>query len=72
MSEADLLAIFQYSIAQGEVYYSSKFKNDTKIMTLNQVPLTMTESANDVFVDAARITTRDYIVSNGVLQIIDR
>ncbi|KAK5048651.1 hypothetical protein LTR84_005742 [Exophiala bonariae] len=71
LSEADLLSIFQYSIAQGEVYYSSKFKNDTKIMTLNQTPLTMTESANDVFVDAAQITTRDYIVSNGVLQIIN-
>lgn len=41
-------------------------------MTLNRMPVTMTELATDVFIDAARITTRDYLVSNGVLQIIDR
>jgi hypothetical protein len=41
-------------------------------MTLDQIPATMTETIDDFFIDAARIITRDYLVSNGVLQILDR
>ncbi|KEF52441.1 uncharacterized protein A1O9_11682 [Exophiala aquamarina CBS 119918] len=71
LSADDLLSILKYSIAQGEVYYSSKFKNNTKIMTLDEIPSTMTQTINGFFIDAAHITTTDYLTSNGVLQVID-
>jgi uncharacterized surface protein with fasciclin (FAS1) repeats len=72
LSSADLLSIFQYSISQGPVLYSSAFRNDTKIPTLDGISATMNEQDGQFYVDASLITTRDYLTSNGVLQILDR
>ena len=71
LDEQDLLSIFQYSIVQGTVAYSSTLKNNTKYKTLNGEDITTTQIDNDFYVDASKITTRDYICSNGVLQVID-
>lgn len=73
LSEEDLLSIFQYSIIQSSPpMYSSNFKNNSKLMTLESISSTMTETDDGVFINAARITTRDYLTSNGVLQVINR
>ncbi|KAI1629219.1 hypothetical protein EDD37DRAFT_644980 [Exophiala viscosa] len=72
LTEASLLEIFQYSILQGEVLYSSEFKNNSELPTLlNQFSLTMRNISGGFYVDTALITTTDYLTSNGVLQIID-
>ncbi len=72
LSQDDLNSIFEYSISQGTVVYSSEFKNNSKIPTLEQISATMTELDGQFYIDAAKITTRDYLTSNGVLQILDR
>ncbi|KAK5035403.1 hypothetical protein LTS07_002840 [Exophiala sideris] len=72
LTAASLLEIFQYSIIQGEVLYSSQFKNNSKLPTLlNQFSLTLTNISGGFYVDTSLITTTDYLTSNGVLQIID-
>ncbi|KIX03418.1 uncharacterized protein Z518_06970 [Rhinocladiella mackenziei CBS 650.93] len=71
LSETDLLSIFRYSISQGPVLYSSEFKNNSKIPTLENKTATMTELNGGFYVDASLITTRDFLTSNGVLQILD-
>ncbi|EXJ67682.1 uncharacterized protein A1O5_09028 [Cladophialophora psammophila CBS 110553] len=71
LSQTDLLSILEYSISQGTVYYSSAFKNNTKIPTLDGISATMTEVDGQVYVDTSLIKTRDYLTSNGVLQILD-
>lgn len=73
LSEDDLLSIFKYSISQGPVLYSSGFENGTKIPTLQQLSATLTETNNGTFhIDAALITAKDYLTSNGVLHVLDR
>ncbi|EXJ87875.1 hypothetical protein A1O1_04802 [Capronia coronata CBS 617.96] len=71
LSATDLLSIFKYSISQRNVQYSSEFKNNSKVPTLDGISATMTEVNNGFYVDASHITTRDYITSNGVLQLLD-
>ncbi|KIX99739.1 uncharacterized protein Z520_04375 [Fonsecaea multimorphosa CBS 102226] len=71
LSQTDLYSILEYSISQGPVIYSSDFKNNTKIPTLDRISATMTEVDGQFYVDAALIKTRDYLTSNGVLQILD-
>lgn len=72
LSSTDLLSILEYSIVSGEVVYSSKFKNNTKMPTLDQISSLMTELDGHFYVDTSLITTTDYITSNGVLHLLDR
>ncbi|EXJ57505.1 hypothetical protein A1O7_07853 [Cladophialophora yegresii CBS 114405] len=71
LSSTDLLSILRYSISQGPVLYSSGFQNNTKIPTLDGLSATMIEQNGQFYVDASLITTKDYLTSNGVLQILD-
>ncbi|KAK6379424.1 hypothetical protein LTS17_006342 [Exophiala oligosperma] len=71
LSDSDKLSIFEYSITQGQVIYSSDFKNNSRFQTLDKLSLTMTNISGGYFVDTSEITTTDYLVSNGVLQILD-
>ncbi|OCT47219.1 beta-Ig-H3/fasciclin [Cladophialophora carrionii] len=72
LSSTDLLSILQYSISQGPVRYSSTFQSNTQVPTLDGISATMTEQDGQFYVDASLITTKDYLTSNGVLQILDR
>lgn len=74
LSEDELNDIFRYSIVQqSPPLYSSEFKNNTKHQTLQPDKSVLLTAANGGFyVDAARITKVDYLVSNGVLQVIDQ
>ncbi|OAP56428.1 hypothetical protein AYL99_09607 [Fonsecaea erecta] len=71
LSQTDLYSILEYSVSQGPVIYSSDFKNGTKIPTLDRISATMTELDGQFYVDTSLIKTRDYLTSNGVLQILD-
>jgi uncharacterized surface protein with fasciclin (FAS1) repeats len=72
LDETSLLDIFEYSISEGAVVYSSLFRNNSKLPTLDKLSLTMTNISGGFYVDTALITTTDYLTSNGVLQVIDR
>ncbi|EXJ82816.1 hypothetical protein A1O3_06631 [Capronia epimyces CBS 606.96] len=72
LSDTDRLSILEYSISQSDtVIYSSNFRNNTKIATLDRISSTMTNVSGDFYVDSSLITTRDYLTSNGVLQVLD-
>jgi Fasciclin domain len=72
LSEEALREIFRYSAIQGTVVYSGLFKNNTQYKTLQGKSVTITEANGGFYVDQARITTRDYLCSNGVLQVINQ
>ncbi|ETN41438.1 uncharacterized protein HMPREF1541_03374 [Cyphellophora europaea CBS 101466] len=72
LSENELNAIFRYSIVQNSPpLYSSEFRNASTHRTLQNLSLTFTEANGGFYADAARITQVDYLVSNGVLQVLD-
>ena len=75
LTQPELDAIFRYSIVQqSPPLYSSELRNATRHPTLqNSSSLLLTQSPSDptiFYADAAEITTRDYLTSNGVLQIL--
>jgi uncharacterized surface protein with fasciclin (FAS1) repeats len=72
LTSTDTLSILEYSISQGPVLYSSKFRNNSDIPTLDGISSRMTEQNGTFYVDTSRIKDGDYITSNGVLQILDR
>jgi uncharacterized surface protein with fasciclin (FAS1) repeats len=72
LSQADLNAMFKYGAVVGEVIYSDKLKNNTRFKTLEGSSVTITELNGGIYVDQALITTRDYLTSNGVIQVIDQ
>lgn len=51
--------------------YSTELKNNSQLNTLQNLPLTITTIQSDIYADSALITTRDYLTSNGVLQVLD-
>jgi uncharacterized surface protein with fasciclin (FAS1) repeats len=71
-SEEQLDAIFRYSIVQGQVVYSDQLKNNSQFKTLEGRSVILTETDGAFYVDQARITSRDFLCSNGVLQVIDQ
>ena len=72
LSREALDSIFEYSAVQGTVVYSDLLKNNTKFKTMQGESVTITEANGGFYVDQARITTRDYLCANGVLQVIDQ
>lgn len=73
LSENALNAIFQYSFVQElDPLYSSALKSNTSYSTLAPgLRLLFTKVNEESYVDSARITQMDYLVSNGVLHITD-
>jgi uncharacterized surface protein with fasciclin (FAS1) repeats len=72
LSSTDTLSVLRYSISQGPVLYSTRFKNNSEIQTLDGLSSHMTQVNGSYYVDMALIKGVDYITSNGVLQILDR
>ncbi|RMZ77291.1 hypothetical protein DV737_g4463, partial [Chaetothyriales sp. CBS 132003] len=79
LNESDLWSIFEYSIVQKHpVAYSTStvLSNNAKLPTLlwpsEKLSVTITQLGTDLYVDAAKIIARDYICSNGVMQVIDQ
>ncbi len=71
LSDDERLAIFAYHCVEGQVLYSTELTNDTHFNTLDNVTVTSYVIDNQTYVNNAQIITKDYLVANGVLQIID-
>lgn len=71
-SDEDLKKNFQYHVVPKYVGYSSSLKNGTTLTTVEGTNLTITTHGEDIYVNAAKITTTDYLVSNGVIHVIDK
>lgn len=71
-TKAQLAALFNYHIVQNFVGYSTVLQDGMQLQSLNGQNLTITKRGNTTFVNGARIITSDYLISNGVVHVIDR
>ena len=71
-STAELQAAFEYHIVPNFVGYSPLLKDGMVLKTLQGDNLTITVQDGDVYVNAALVTSSDYLVANGVAHVIDR
>jgi len=67
-----LTALFDYHIVPNFVGYSPLLTNGTVLKTVQGDNLTITTQGSDIFVNSAKIIEIDYLVVNGVIQVIDR
>lgn len=72
LDSESLLSVFDYALVVGPVAYSSQLKNSTVMKTLSGKDITVTILGNDTYLDASKVIIRDYLTSNGVLQVLDR
>ena len=72
MSNQALQAVFEYAIVSGTVAYSTSLRNQSTFRTLEGKDVKITVADGETYVDASKVTSRDYLTSNGVLQILDR
>jgi uncharacterized surface protein with fasciclin (FAS1) repeats len=67
----DLKSLFEYHIVPDFVGYSPLLKNGTTLKTMQGDNITITIQDGDMYVNAAKVTTTDWIVANGVIHVID-
>jgi len=65
-----LTGILTYHVVQGTVGYSSMLTNTT-LKTVNGADITISIIDGSVFVNSAKVTIPDVLVSNGVVHVID-
>jgi uncharacterized surface protein with fasciclin (FAS1) repeats len=69
----DFLNLFGYQLVTGSVLYSRMFKNGTQLTTMNGLPAAVTVLEDGtIYINAAKIIASDYLISNGVMHVIDR
>jgi uncharacterized surface protein with fasciclin (FAS1) repeats len=69
----DFLSLFGYQLVAGSVLYSRMFKNGTQLMAMNGLPANVTVLEDGtIYINAAKIIASDYLISNGVMHVIDR
>jgi uncharacterized surface protein with fasciclin (FAS1) repeats len=69
----DFLNLFGYQVVAGSVLYSRMFKNGTQLTTMNGLPAIVTVLEDGtIYINAAKIIASDYLISNGVMHVIDR
>jgi Fasciclin domain len=62
----------EYSCVHGEVAYSSLLTDGKTLQTVLGSDVTITVLNGSIYVNAAKIVDPDYLLSNGVLHILDR
>jgi uncharacterized surface protein with fasciclin (FAS1) repeats len=70
-SSEELQALFQYHIVPGFVGYSPLLKDGMALKTAQGENITITIQDGDMYVNAAKVISTDYIVANGVVHVID-
>ena len=72
LSEVDLQSLYQYCILPGQVLYSTDLKNSSKFKTPQGDSITVTRLNDELYIDTSKIIMRDFLTTNGVLQVLDR
>jgi uncharacterized surface protein with fasciclin (FAS1) repeats len=70
-NEANLLDILKYHIVVNDLVYSTGFKDGMQLTAATGKNITITVDNGNILVNQATIITPDYIVSNGVVHIIN-
>jgi hypothetical protein len=68
----NLYDLEDYCFVHGSVDYSSDLKDGMKLRTINGKDVTITLQNSTIYVNAAKIIGRDYLISTGVLHLIDQ
>ena len=71
-TQADVFAMLEYHGIQGTVAYSPMLTDGKTFKTVQGGEVTVTVLNGSVYVNAAKIIDPDYLISNGVLHVIDR
>jgi uncharacterized surface protein with fasciclin (FAS1) repeats len=70
LSQTALLQRFEYYCLD-QLVYSTNFVNGTQLMTSAGLPVLVTLQDNDIYINCAKITSRDNLMANGVIHVID-
>jgi uncharacterized surface protein with fasciclin (FAS1) repeats len=71
-TKAGVLDVLKYHIVPNNLVYSTQFVNGMQMTTATGANVTITKQNGEIFVNQARIITPDYLVSNGVVHVIDK
>ncbi|KAL9112029.1 MAG: hypothetical protein Q9227_003649 [Pyrenula ochraceoflavens] len=63
--------LFEYHVVTGFVGYSPLLGDGMQLKTAQGGNLTIRMQGGDMYVNAAKVTTSDYIIANGVVHVID-
>ena len=63
--------MFDYNVVNGTVAYSTMLRNQSTFETVEGQNVSITVAEGAIYVDASELMIRDYLISNGVLQILD-
>ncbi|KAG4434343.1 hypothetical protein IFR05_010188 [Cadophora sp. M221] len=67
----ELGSFYKYHMFSNTVAYSSSLTNGTTLMSEQGTNVTITINGSDIYVNSARVISRDYLTVNGVLHVID-
>ncbi|KPI35499.1 Stabilin-2 [Cyphellophora attinorum] len=75
-SQMDLSRILEYHVVNGSVLYSTDIKNGTKVVSMNDLELTIStymdkNGTEVIYVNSAKVVTPNVLVGNGVVHVID-
>lgn len=71
LSDDDLRSILEYHIVQGRIEYSTALENGT-LRTVEGSDLNISVEDGAIYVDEARVISRDVLISNGVIHVVDK
>ena len=72
ITQQELFTLEEYGCVHGEVAYSSRLTDSKKLHTILGSDITITMQNNSIYVNAAKLVDPDYLLSNGVLHVLDR
>ena len=71
-NQSQLDTLLEYHALEG-LYYSTNFTNGTTLKTISGLPVLVTIDENsEIYLNTAKITTPDYLTSNGVMRVVER
>lgn len=62
---------FQYHVIPKYVGYGNSFRNESTFTTVEGANLTIYTNGDDVYVNAAKVISKDILVANGVVHVIE-
>lgn len=72
LDAANLATILGYHVVNNSVLYSSMLKNKESIRAMDGTELKVTVENDEVYVNAAKVTVPDLLVSDGVIHVINQ
>jgi uncharacterized surface protein with fasciclin (FAS1) repeats len=69
---ADLMDFFQYHIVSGMVKYSPDLTDGLRLKTTQGSNITIHIQEGDMYVNAAKVIQKDYLIANGVIHVLDK